>query len=82
MDHSIHPRTLMDLMNEHWNLGIPKLLISVTGGARNFAMSNKLKNVFRKGLMKAALSTGMSGAKGTAFKRVRMIQNCWQQMDA
>ncbi|XP_038076672.1 transient receptor potential cation channel subfamily M member-like 2 isoform X3 [Patiria miniata] len=58
VDHKIHSQKLMELLNDHWHLGTPKLLISVTGGARDFPMSNKLKNVFRKGLVKAALSTG------------------------
>ncbi|XP_033624226.1 transient receptor potential cation channel subfamily M member-like 2 isoform X2 [Asterias rubens] len=58
VNHDIHPHTMLQLLNKQWNLGTPKLLISVTGGANNFHMSNKLKSVFRKGLIKAALSTG------------------------
>ncbi|XP_038079151.1 transient receptor potential cation channel subfamily M member 2-like isoform X2 [Patiria miniata] len=58
VDHNIHPNHLMQLLNTQWNLGTPKLLISVTGGARNFHMNTELENVFRKGLIKAALSTG------------------------
>ena len=36
----------------------PNLLISVTGGAKNFKMRPRLKEMFRQGLMKAAKSTG------------------------
>ena len=49
---------LLQLMSEVWNLSQPKLLISVTGGARNFPLNHRLKDVFRKGLIKAASSTG------------------------
>jgi transient receptor potential cation channel subfamily M protein 2 len=41
-----------------WGLKKPKLLISVTGGANSFNMKAKLKEAFRRGLMKAARSTG------------------------
>ncbi len=58
VNHDVHPNKLLQLLNKQWNLGTPKLLISVTGGANNFHMGNKLKSVFRKGLIKAALSTG------------------------
>lgn len=42
-----------------WKLQKPKLLISVTGGAQNFGLKSKLKDVFRKGLVKAAQSTSI-----------------------
>jgi transient receptor potential cation channel subfamily M protein 2 len=48
---------MMSLFFSCWGLEKPKLVISVTGGARNFTMKPKLKDVFRKGLVKAALST-------------------------
>jgi hypothetical protein len=40
-----------------WNLNEPGLIISVTGGAQKFAISQKMKNAFKKGLIKAASST-------------------------
>ncbi len=49
---------MLNLMLEQWGLECPKLLISVTGGAKNFHMRPRLKEVFRTGLMKAAASTG------------------------
>jgi transient receptor potential cation channel subfamily M protein 2 len=48
---------MVRLLFECWALERPKLLISVTGGARKFSMKPRLKDVFRKGLVKAALST-------------------------
>ena len=48
-----------NLMTQYWKIPIPKLLISVTGGAQRFDLSLKLKQVFKKGLINAATSTGM-----------------------
>jgi transient receptor potential cation channel subfamily M protein 2 len=48
----------MRLLFHVWDLKEPKLLISVTGGAQRFSLKPKLKHVFRKGLVKAAVSTG------------------------
>uniref|UniRef100_H3B0C1 Transient receptor potential cation channel subfamily M member 2 n=1 Tax=Latimeria chalumnae TaxID=7897 RepID=H3B0C1_LATCH len=53
-----HPHILYELMTKHWGLNIPNLLISVTGGAKNFSMKPRLKDIFRRGLIKAAQSTG------------------------
>ena len=50
---------MLDLLVDQWKLKLPSLLISVTGGAKNFHMRPRLKEVFRRGLMKAADSTGI-----------------------
>ncbi|XP_066542040.1 transient receptor potential cation channel subfamily M member 2-like [Hoplias malabaricus] len=52
------PEILYELMTEHWKLKPPNLLISVTGGAKNFYMKAHLKNKFRRGLIKVAKTTG------------------------
>ncbi|XP_036094011.1 transient receptor potential cation channel subfamily M member 2 isoform X3 [Rousettus aegyptiacus] len=49
---------IYQLMTQHWGLDVPNLLISVTGGAKNFNMKPRLKNVFRRGLVKVAQTTG------------------------
>ncbi|KAI4893011.1 hypothetical protein NFI96_027337 [Prochilodus magdalenae] len=49
---------LYQLMTERWKLNPPNLLISVTGGAKNFYMRTHLKDKFRRGLMKVAQTTG------------------------
>ncbi|XP_075399456.1 transient receptor potential cation channel subfamily M member 2 isoform X2 [Tenrec ecaudatus] len=46
------------LMTQHWGLDVPNLLISVTGGAKNFKLKLRLKNIFRRGLVKVAQTTG------------------------
>ncbi|KAE8628405.1 hypothetical protein XENTR_v10007503 [Xenopus tropicalis] len=52
------PRSLFDLMTQQWDLRVPNLLISVTGGAKNFNISPRLKTEFSRGLVTAAQSTG------------------------
>lgn len=52
MEHALH------LLMEVWGLDQPNLLISVTGGAKTFALKPKLVKAFSDGLMKAAQSTG------------------------
>lgn len=45
-------------MVKDWQLELPTLLISVHGGLQNFDLAPKLKQVFGKGLIKAAVTTG------------------------
>lgn len=52
------PRIIYQLMTQHWGLDVPNLLISVTGGAKNFNMKMRLKSIFRRGLVKVAQTTG------------------------
>uniref|UniRef100_A0A8D0HD33 Transient receptor potential cation channel subfamily M member 2 n=1 Tax=Sphenodon punctatus TaxID=8508 RepID=A0A8D0HD33_SPHPU len=52
------PRVIYQLMTQCWGLDAPNLLISVTGGAKNFNMKLRLRNIFRRGLVKVAQTTG------------------------
>uniref|UniRef100_UPI0037E8BFB7 transient receptor potential cation channel subfamily M member 1-like n=1 Tax=Semicossyphus pulcher TaxID=241346 RepID=UPI0037E8BFB7 len=52
------PDHLLHLMVKDWQLELPTLLISVHGGLQNFDLQPKLKQVFGKGLIKAAVTTG------------------------
>ena len=52
------PDLILQLLQKQWGLELPKLLISVHGGIANFDLQPKLKRVFRKGLLKAAKTTG------------------------
>lgn len=52
------PDHLLHLMVKDWQLELPTLLISVHGGLQNFDLPPKLKQVFGKGLIKAAVTTG------------------------
>ncbi|XP_040273004.1 transient receptor potential cation channel subfamily M member 6 isoform X2 [Bufo bufo] len=49
---------LMHLMIKEWQMELPKLVISVHGGIQNFKLPSKVKQVFGKGLVKAAETTG------------------------
>uniref|UniRef100_A0A8C6UEA6 Transient receptor potential cation channel, subfamily M, member 2 n=1 Tax=Neogobius melanostomus TaxID=47308 RepID=A0A8C6UEA6_9GOBI len=52
------PEVLYELLTEQWKLTPPNLLISVTGGAKNFYLKARLKNMFHRGLIKVAQTTG------------------------
>ncbi|CAH1797092.1 unnamed protein product, partial [Owenia fusiformis] len=56
--HDTRPDLILQLLTKHWGLDLPKLLISINGGIANFDLQPKLKRVFRKGLLKAAKTTG------------------------
>ncbi|XP_074809338.1 transient receptor potential cation channel subfamily M member 6 [Natator depressus] len=49
---------LLHLMLKEWQMELPKLVISVHGGIQNFKLPSKVKQVFSKGLVKAAETTG------------------------
>ncbi|KAJ8304156.1 hypothetical protein KUTeg_017739 [Tegillarca granosa] len=63
---------VLQLLQKHWLLELPKLLITVHGGILNFDLQPKLKRVFRKGLLKAARTTGawiITGGTNTGVTR-------------
>ena len=60
VDYQTDPALLFnDLLIKEWNLDTPKLLISVTGGAKKLKVKPRHKGVIGRGLMKAAESTGV-----------------------
>ncbi|XP_038115217.1 transient receptor potential cation channel trpm isoform X4 [Culex quinquefasciatus] len=58
LSYDTRPELLVQLFTREWNLELPKLLITVQGGKANFDLQPKLKKVLRKGLLKAAKTTG------------------------
>lgn len=64
---------IWELMTRVWGLTPPNLVISVTGGAKNFHMTPRLKDVFRKGLVKAAISTGIGDSR---WSDILLIGHC------
>lgn len=55
------------------NLSIPKLILSVTGGAKKFTLPLRMKKAFKEGLIKAAASTGawiITGGTNTGVMRL------------
>ncbi len=66
-------------MVKDWQLELPTLLISVHGGLQNFDLPPKLKQVFGKGLIKAAVTTGawiFTGGVSTGIKMGFYIDLC------
>jgi hypothetical protein len=57
VSHRTHMDTMLTLLFDYWKLDKPKLIISVTGGAQRFTLNPRLKQVFSKGLVKAADTT-------------------------
>ncbi|XP_066967422.1 transient receptor potential cation channel trpm isoform X5 [Macrobrachium rosenbergii] len=56
--HDTQPEHILQLLTGEWGMDLPKLLITVQGGKTNFDLQPKLKKVIRKGLLKAAKTTG------------------------
>ncbi|XP_077011624.1 transient receptor potential cation channel subfamily M member 8 isoform X4 [Tamandua tetradactyla] len=40
--------TLYELLTQHWHLRTPNLVISVTGGAKNFALKPRMRKIFSR----------------------------------
>lgn len=57
VDHQTKPEDLWELMQRHWQLPRPKMLISVTGGAK-LSLTSQLKDTFKRGLINITTSTG------------------------
>nr|XP_020644461.1 transient receptor potential cation channel subfamily M member 5 [Pogona vitticeps] len=55
---AIHPGVIFDVMSNKWNLPAPNLVVSLVGEEENFLMKPWLRDTLRKGLVKAAESTG------------------------
>ena len=56
-----------------WGLHRPQLILSVTGGAQKFTLPYRMKKAFKRGLVKAAASTGawiITGGTNTGVMRL------------
>uniref|UniRef100_A0A8R1U0B4 TRPM SLOG domain-containing protein n=1 Tax=Onchocerca volvulus TaxID=6282 RepID=A0A8R1U0B4_ONCVO len=58
LGHDSDPSDIMYLMEKIWGLEPPRLVITVHGGITDFEVQEKLGQVFREGLLKAAQTTG------------------------
>ena len=58
MKHTTKEDILKKLLTYQWGLTLPPIVVSVTGGARDFKMRSRLTKEFQKSLVKAAESTG------------------------
>ncbi|XP_072050607.1 transient receptor potential cation channel subfamily M member 3-like [Amphiura filiformis] len=57
VSHNASAEDVLQLFTEGWGLELPKLLIEVTGGAKDFVLQPKLKRIFRQGIVNVAVST-------------------------
>ncbi|XP_025057921.1 transient receptor potential cation channel subfamily M member 5 [Alligator sinensis] len=55
---TIHPGVIFDVMINKWKLSAPNLVVSLVGEEEDFQMKPWLRDTLRKGLVKAAQSTG------------------------
>lgn len=72
VSYDARPEVLLQLFTREWGLELPKLLITVQGGKANFELQPKLKKILRKGLSKAAKTTGawiFTGGTNTGVTR-------------
>uniref|UniRef100_A0A0K0DGZ5 LSDAT_euk domain-containing protein n=1 Tax=Angiostrongylus cantonensis TaxID=6313 RepID=A0A0K0DGZ5_ANGCA len=53
-----NPALIISMFEEVWQIAPPKLIITVHGGTNNFDIQPKLARVFRRGLLRAATTTG------------------------
>ena len=56
-----------------WNLRVPKLILSVTGGAQKFTLPHRMKKAFKRGLIKAVVTTDawiITGGTNTGVMRL------------
>jgi transient receptor potential cation channel subfamily M member 3 len=56
--HDTRPDLILKLFLRVWNLKLPRLVISIDGGIADFELQPKLKRVLKKGLLRAAKTTG------------------------
>ncbi|XP_048780497.1 transient receptor potential cation channel subfamily M member 2-like isoform X2 [Ostrea edulis] len=75
-------RDVLQLLLKVWDIKKPNLLISVTGGTENFRMKSKLRDIFRRGIIKASKSTGawiVTGGINTGVNRYvgEAIRDYW-----
>ena len=54
---TIDAKLLLEELKSEWPLQKPNLVISVTGGAKNFPLNSNLREMIRTGIPKAAFST-------------------------
>ncbi|CAF1325694.1 unnamed protein product, partial [Rotaria sordida] len=58
LSYDTRPDLILKLFLRVWNLKLPRLVISIDGGIANFELQPKLKRVLKKGLFRAAKTTG------------------------
>jgi transient receptor potential cation channel subfamily M protein 2 len=58
VEFNTHVESVISILFDCWKLYRPSIIISVTGGAKNFNVKSNLRNILKRGIVKAAVSTG------------------------
>ena len=61
---------LRSLLLDVWHLAAPNLIISVTGGAESFEMSNTQQKRFKRGIVRTAIKTGIDSPHCLKFNAI------------
>jgi hypothetical protein len=83
VDTASHPYDVRKLIETEWNLELPKLVISVTGGAQYFQTPNdRLEETFRHALMRVAkMAEGWVISGGTDSGVMNLVGNAVRDAD-
>ncbi|XP_078539473.1 transient receptor potential cation channel subfamily M member 8-like [Lissotriton helveticus] len=67
------PDVLYELMTRYWHLKTPSLIISVTGGARNFSLKPRMRTIFSRLIQIAQAKGAWIFTGGTHFGLMKYI---------
>ena len=57
IDHSTDPYDIVEFFKIKWKFKKPGLMMTVTGGTKNFRPDQGLRNLFKQGLMEVAINS-------------------------
>lgn len=66
---------LYELLTQHWHLKTPNLVISVTGGAKNFALKPRMRKIFSRLIYIAQSKGALVFGDRTEFSYAVCAQN-------
>ncbi|KAJ8028966.1 Transient receptor potential cation channel subfamily M member 3 [Holothuria leucospilota] len=58
LSHDTDVEDILQVLTDVWNLRLPKLLVEVTGGTKDFSLHPELVRQFRKSIVRVAVTTG------------------------
>jgi transient receptor potential cation channel subfamily M protein 3 len=74
LTYDTNPSQIVHLFTKQWRLQLPNLIVSIHGGIQNFELQPRLRQVLKRGLLKAAKTAGAwiftSGINTGAVKHV------------
>ena len=79
LSYDSRPEAILQLLLKRWMLELPKLVISVHGGKANFELPSRLDSILKKGLLKAAKTTGawlLTSGSNTGIESSIIVNYC------